>query len=1089
MAIDAGTAIAYLDLDVTPFQKGMSTAMTSLRSFTDSSLTASQRFSALGSSMASAGGTLSKTVTLPIVGIGIAATKVAGDFEGAMSKVKAISGATGDEMSKLRDKAIEMGAKTKFSAKESADAFTFMAMAGWDAGQMIEGIGGIMDLAAADGLDLATTSDIVTDALTAFGLQAKDSGHFADVLAQASSSCNTNVSLLGESFKYVAPVAGALGMSAEDTALALGLMANAGVKGSQSGTALRSSLTNLVKPTDNMAAKMEELGISATNSDGSMKSLKEIIIMLREKFAGLTEAEQANAAATIFGKEAMSGMLAIINTSEADFNKLAGAIENADGRAGEMADTMMDNLPGAIEQMKGAFETLLIRLGTALIPVIRDITEFITKIVEWLNTLSDKQVEQIVRIAAIVAAIGPVLLIVGKVITAVSSIIGVVTKVGGAIKGIIGVGSKVVSGVKLLVGFIPKVVAAIAGMNPVILIIIAAITALIAIGVALYKNWDKVKEVASNVWNGVEDVVGGAIEGIKGFLSGIVDFISNNWQGLLLMLVNPFIGGFKLLYDNCEGFRNFIDNFVENVKTAFGNMLDAVGNFFSNVGENISKAFETVKSAIGNFISSAVEGISNAFNQAKDFIINNITVAGQAALAGLKVIFDGIVNIVVSIKDAIVNFFSTMWATIVEGAQLFIQTVSNVISTIVETVRNIVQSIVSIVSEIFATIVTFVQEFLSNLITLLTTAWDNIVATVTALKDRVVEIVTTLFEKAKEIISTFFENVKEFVSQALEAISQGIKDFFEKIKEIWNTAIEFLKNLLKETIEFVTNLFKEVQEAVSNLVQAIIDKFSSFLDFLKKLFTETIPNIFKSLVEKFQEFRDAIVEKFEAVKKVIQEFFDKLISLITEKLPEAIAKIKDFMLQFFNAIKEKLDAVISAVLDFGKRFVSSAIKFIKGFVDNFINGIKILPQKIKEIFDSIVEFIKSLISRFAGAGEEAGNGFLGGLQKAWEGIKNFFSNIADFGSGIFSGIGSMVSNIGGMFNGSHANGLDYVPYNNYVAQLHQGERVLTKQEAEEYNSDKNRDSGGDVYNFYNTKPDPYEYARQMKRVKKELEIE
>ena len=221
--------------------------------------------------MTQTGSTLTKSVTLPLAALGTASVKTASDFESAMSKVEAISGSTGDEMDALCDKAIEMGAKTKFSAKESADAFTYMAMAGWDAGQMMDGIGGIMSLAAADGLDLATTSDIVTDALTAFGLQAADSGHFADVLAQASSSANTNVSMLGESFKYVAPVAGSLGMSVEDTALALGLMANAGIKSSQAGTALRTALTNMVKPTDSMAAKMDALGISVTNSDGSMK--------------------------------------------------------------------------------------------------------------------------------------------------------------------------------------------------------------------------------------------------------------------------------------------------------------------------------------------------------------------------------------------------------------------------------------------------------------------------------------------------------------------------------------------------------------------------------------------------------------------------------------------------------------------------------------------------------------------------------------------------------------------------------------------------------------------------------------------------
>ena len=229
------------------------------------------------------------------------AVKVGSDFEAGMSKVSAISGAAGADFEKLSDKAKEMGAKTKFSATEAASAFEYMAMAGWKTEDMLSGIEGVMDLAAASGESLAVTSDIVTDALTAFGLSAKESGHFADVLAAASSNANTNVSMMGETFKYVAPVAGALGFSAEDTAVAIGLMANSGIKAGQAGTSLRSIMTRLAKPTDDVAIAMEELGISITNSDGSMKSLNEIMGDLRSGFAGLSEAEKTNMAATIGG--------------------------------------------------------------------------------------------------------------------------------------------------------------------------------------------------------------------------------------------------------------------------------------------------------------------------------------------------------------------------------------------------------------------------------------------------------------------------------------------------------------------------------------------------------------------------------------------------------------------------------------------------------------------------------------------------------------------------------------------------------------------------------------------------------------------
>lgn len=300
------------------------------------------------------------------------------NFEAAMSQVKAISGATGEDFDKLTEKAKQMGATTKFTATEAAEGFNYMAMAGWKTQDMLDGIEGIMSLAAASGESLGTTSDIVTDALTAFGLKASDSGHFADVLAQASANANTNVGMLGESFKYVAPVAGAMKYSVEDVSLALGLMANASVKGSMAGTALKTALANMAAPTDNMAAAMEKYGISLTDSQGNMKSLKGVLDNLRGSLGGLSEAEQTAAASTIFGKEAMAGMLSIINASEADYNKLAEAVNNADGASQKMADTMLDNLKGAFTLLQSAADGVKLSLGERLKPYLMDLTTWLT---------------------------------------------------------------------------------------------------------------------------------------------------------------------------------------------------------------------------------------------------------------------------------------------------------------------------------------------------------------------------------------------------------------------------------------------------------------------------------------------------------------------------------------------------------------------------------------------------------------------------------------------------------------------------------------------------------------------------------------
>lgn len=725
MSINVGTAIAYLDLDTSRFTSAVSGARSALNDLVNSTDPLSSRIQTLGSSVTNLGGQLSKSLTFPIVGLGTAAVATASSFEESMSKVEAISGATAKEMEILHQKAIEMGASTKFSAKESADAFTYMAMAGWDASQMVSGISGIMSLAAADGLDLATTSDIVTDALTAFGLKAEDSAHFADVLAQASSSANTNVSLLGESFKYVAPVAGSLGMSVEDTALALGLMANAGIKGSQSGTSLRASLTNLVKPTDAMAKKMVELGIEVENSDGTMKSLREIMEILRDSFDRLSESEQANAASTLFGKEAMSGMLAIINTSEEDFYKLANAIEHSSGRADAMAETMMNNLPGAIEQLKGAIETLLIRLGEALVPTIREITEFITKIIEKLNEMTDEEIEQIVQIGSIIAAVGPLLMIIGNVITFIG-------KVAGAISTIISVGSTLIGGISSLIGWIGSVVSsigstlipALSSINPVVGIIIAVIAALIAIGVALVKNWDEVKAWGEKTWKAILENIQSVVDAIGESLSSLAKWVSETVESISEWMTDLF-----------ESISGFFTNLFENIGGWFSKTIDSITGFFSKLLEGVTSSIGTILEKITSWGASMVEkageigsnfvqkflgffdGFVGKISNLISGVVGEITTWGANLLSKAREIGGGFYDAIAGSVQDVTSFFTSMFDRVIEavtsfGPKLF-DAGKNLFNSLWEGIKSVFTSITSWVSSKLQPLVDTVNNILS----------------------------------------------------------------------------------------------------------------------------------------------------------------------------------------------------------------------------------------------------------------------------------------------------------------------------------------------------------------------------------------
>lgn len=641
---------------------------------------AGKKISEAGDKITGAGKKL-MPVTGGLTAIGTAAVKTAADFDAEMSKVSAISGATGEELGKLRERAREMGEKTKFSATEAGQAMEYMAMAGWKTEDMLNGVEGIMNLAAASGIDLATTSDIVTDALTAFGLTAADSAHFSDIMAAASSNANTNVSMMGETFKYAAPVMGAMGYSAEDAALAIGLMANAGIKSTQAGTALRSSITNLAKPTDIVAAAMEKYGISLTDSEGNMLSFRGLTDQLREKLGGLSEAEQANAAASLFGKEAMSGMLAVINGSDADYEKLSNAIANCDGASASMADTMQNNLQGQITVLKSAVSEAAISIGEVLTPIIKEIVAKIQEWTEKFNSLSDSQKETIVKIAAVVAAVAPLLVIIGTVVSSVGKIISII--------------GLMLSNMGLIVG--------------TILPIIAAITAVIAIGVLLYKNWDTIKEKCSEVWGAIKEKVTGTIDGIKttvtekfeavretviSIFTSVKETVSNVWDTIknvvqvTLMFIGEIISAafqiitlpFRFIWENCK---------------------DTIIEIWNSIKEKITAVLDAIKSVIDivwNEISTRVAAVVNKIKNTVESIWNTIKMNVTATVNAIKSVVTNVWNGIKSVATTIWNAIKDTITTRINNAK---ETVSNTVNTIKSTVRDIFEGIKSTVSRVW----------------------------------------------------------------------------------------------------------------------------------------------------------------------------------------------------------------------------------------------------------------------------------------------------------------------------------------------------------------------------------------------------
>ena len=584
MSVNVGQAVGYLMLDTSNFTSGFKSALSDLKTFQDSSSTTKDKLASLSSSMGQTGKSMTKFVTLPLAGVGAAMVKTTADFEAGMSQVQAISGATGEDLKALSDKAKEMGAVTKFSASESAEALKYMAMAGWDTQKMLDGLPGVMNLAAASGEDLGTVSDIVTDALTALGMKAEEAGHFADVLAQASSKSNTNVGLMGETFKYVAPLAGSLGYSCEDVATAIGLMANAGIKGSQAGTALRSVLTRMAKPTKESANAMQALGLEITNADGSMKPLNDVMVQLRQSFSGLTEDQKASYAAMLGGQEAMSGLLAIVNASDEDFNKLVEQINNADGAAEQMANTMQDNLSGQLTILKSTIEGISISFGEIMLPVVKAIVSGLQSFATWLNNTSETTKRVIAVIATVVATLGPALLI----------------------------GSKLISGITRLMPLISGLGSALTFLTSPIGIVIAAVAAL---ALAWATDFGGMRDKTEEIMGSIKDIITSIVEAIKyawdnniGGMRTIVETVFAAIKIIVETTLNVISG----VFDMFAGiFTGDWKRFWNGLKTVLKSILDAIKKvikgFFDWISNGIKSAIEKLKSLGGKSAETQAE--------------------------------------------------------------------------------------------------------------------------------------------------------------------------------------------------------------------------------------------------------------------------------------------------------------------------------------------------------------------------------------------------------------------------------------------------------------------------------------------------
>ena len=775
----------------------------SLETQANQSATAVQKIAATGESLKTTGDNISNAgkkllpVTAAVTGLGTASVTTAANFESSMSQVQATMGITKDSMSTLDGQSVntmdalsnlakEMGASTAFSATECAEALNYLALAGYSTQEMADTLPTVLNLAAAGGIDLASASDMVTDAMSALGMETAEADTMVDQMAKTASTTNTSVAQLGEGILTIGATAKSIKGGTAELNTALGILANNGIKGAEGGTHLRNIILSLQNPTDQAAAKMQELGVSVYDSEGNMRSMNDILGDLNTSMEGMTSEDKANIISTIFNKTDLSSVNALLANTGSTWDNLQSSIENSAGAAQQMADTQLDNLQGQLTLLKSALEGLAISFGQLLMPALKSIVGAVQKVVDWLNSLDEGTKKVIVTVALVAGALGPVLIVVGKVISAVGTIMTIVPKIAG-----------VINTVKTAFMALNATMLA----NPIVLIV-AAIVALIAIFVVLWNKCEGFRNFWKGLWEGIKNIVSTVVEALKGFFTGVIDFVKNNWQALLLMLVNPFAGAFKLLYDNCEGFRNFINGILEKIKTALTNAWTA-----------ITTGIQTAWNAISSFFTTIWEGIKTIFSTVLEAIKTAITMYINAYKLVITTVFNAIKTVITTIWNAISTFFTT----ILNAIKTTFTTVWNAIKTAVTTVVNAIKTVITTVWNAIKTAITTVMNTIKTTISSL---WNGIKTTI-----------TTIVNGIKTTVSTVFTNILNAIKNTVGKIASTIKSGFQ-------TAISFITSLPSQALQWgkdmimgIVNGIKSCINAVGDAVKSVADKIKSFLHF------------------------------------------------------------------------------------------------------------------------------------------------------------------------------------------------------------------------------------------------------------------
>ena len=731
-----------------------------------------EKLKTVGDNISSAGQKM-LPVTAAVTGLGTAAVTTAANFESSMSQVQATMGVTKDAMSTvdgqsvntmdtLSELAKKMGAETAFSAKECADALNYLALAGYDTQQMCDTLPTVLNLAAAGDIDLASASDMVTDAMSALGMGVDESTKMVDQMAKTASSTNTSVAQLGEGILTIGATAKSIKGGTAELNTALGILANNGIKGAEGGTHLRNIILSLQNPTDKAADAMESLGVQVYDSQGNMRSLNDILGDLNKSMDGMTSADKANIIATIFNKTDLASVNALLANTGDTWDSLQNSITNSAGAAQQMADTQLDNLQGQITILKSALEGLAISFGELLMPAIKQIVDWVQKFVDWLNSMDEGTKKVVVTVALLAAAIGPVLIVIGKVISAVGTIMTVVPKIASAI-----------SAVKTAFAALNVTMLA----NPIVLII-AAITALVTAFIYLWNTNEGFRQFWIDLWEGIKQAVITA-------WNAITSFLSTAWESILSLAQTVW-----------GGISGFFTTLWEGIKGVFTSAWEAISGVMTTIWNTITSIWQSIYDTISPLLEAFRYLFETIFEAIRILIERALTAISQK----ISEIWNGIVTFLTPILEIIKNIFQTVWTaiqtvitTVLTAIKNVVTTIWNAIKTAVTTVLNAIKGVVSSVWNSIKSVVSTVMNAIKSTVT---SIWNNVKTAIGNTIGQIYNVIHSGFEKAVGYVKGLASQAFSWGRDLIMGIVNGIKSAVGAVTDAVNGVANKIRSVL-----------------------------------------------------------------------------------------------------------------------------------------------------------------------------------------------------------------------------------------------------------------------------------------------------